>query len=279
MADVTPLRTPGIGHNLPPEPVDITPGSSLGQAMVSGDPAIVQARLERQYEPLVKRFIELDLGLQKLPAKIASEEEAERVLNWVAHQCTPLKDEAQKAHDHEKRPYLAGAVVDRFFNAGIRDKVTLLINAGKERIGAYRRQKEREQRQREEAARRAALEEQRRAEAEFQRLAREAQQKEATGDRRAAVDLTKEAEEQQTRAAVAQAIVEAPAAPVRLHGEFGATAFAVKRWRWDVVDPDEIEWRFLKLDDAAIQKAIDAGERELPGLELFEVEDERIRRC
>jgi hypothetical protein len=271
MADVTPLRPAGIGHNLPPEPVDIT--------LVSGDPEIVQARLERQYAPLVKRFIELDLGLQKVPAKITSEEEAVRVLNWVGGQCRPLETEVEAARVREKKPYLAGITVDRFFNDGIKKRLTLIIRAATERAGEYRRQKEREQRQREEAARRAALEEQRRAEAEFQRLAREAQQKEAAGDRRAAVDLTKEAEEQQTRAAVAEAIVTAPPAPVRLHGDFGATAFAVKRWRWDVVDPDEIEWRFLKLDDEAIQKAIDAGERELPGLELFEVEVERIRRC
>jgi hypothetical protein len=279
MADVTPLRPAGLGHNFPPEPVDMIPSSSLGQAMVSGDPAIVQARLERQYEPLVKRFIELDLGLKKLPEKITSEEEAVRLLNWVGGQCRPLETEVEKARVREKKPYLAGAVVDRFFNDGIKNKLTLIIRAATDRAGEYRRQKEREQRLREEAARRAAAEEQRRAIAEAERLAREAQQKEAAGDRRAAVDLTKEAAEQQTRAAVAEAIVTAPPAPVRLRGDFGATAFAVKRWRWDVVDPDEIEWRFLKLDDEAIQKAIDAGERELPGLELFEVEDERIRRC
>jgi hypothetical protein len=273
MADVTPLRGPGIGHNLPPESIDIT--------MVSGDPAIVQARLEREYAPLVKRFIELDLGAKKLPAKVTSEEEATRILNWVGGQCADLKNEVQKAHDREKKPYLAGAVVDRFFNAGIRDKLTLIIKAATDRTGAYRQQKEREQRQREDAARRAAAEEQRRAITEAERLAREAQQKEAAGDRRAAVDLTKEAEEQQTRAAVAEAVVAAPPAPVRLHGDYGATAFSVKKWGFDPLEVDLslLPPGYWTPDWDGIQQAIDEGARDIPGVNIKQVETERIRRC
>jgi hypothetical protein len=277
MADVTPLRSPGIGHNKPPEPVEIN--------MVSGDPAIVRARLEREYAPLVRRLIELDLGVKKLPVKITSEEEAARVLNWVAHQCTPLKTDAKAAHDREKKPYLAGAVIDNFFNAGIRDRVDLIISAGNKLNSEYRRQKEREQRQREEAEKRSAAEEQRRAIVEARRLAEAARVKEMQGDRSAAVALTKEAEEQQTRAAVAEAIVAAPPAPVRLHGEYGATGFAVKRWTFNVVDPMEIPFGYLKPDDEAIQQAIDESVRDtgkppiISGLEIVEVERFQTRRC
>jgi hypothetical protein len=272
MADVTPLRGPGIGHNLPPEPLETS--------FVTADPAVLQARLERQYAPLMRRFIELDLGAKKLPPKIATAAEAKKVVDWVAQQCRPLALEAKQAHDAEKKPYLVGSVVDRFFNDRIR-QLTVIIGTAERKTGEYQRQQEAIQRQRKEAARQAAAEEQRRATAEYERLAREARQKEAEGQRAAAVELTKQAQEQETRAAVAEAIIQAPPEPVRVHGEYGATGFSVKKWTFDPIELDLslLPPGYWTPDLEGIQQAIDDGERAIPGVNIKEVDRFTIRRC
>jgi hypothetical protein len=271
MADVTPLRGPGIGHNLPPEPIIDT---------VTADPAVLQARLERQYAPLMRRFVELDLGAKKLPATIATAAEAKKVVDWVAQQCRPLALEAKQAHDKEKKPYLVGSVVDRFFNDRIK-QLTVIIGNAERKTGAFQKQQEAIQRQREEAARRAAAEEQRQAEAAARRLAEEARQKEAEGQRAAAIELTQQAQEQETRAAVAEAIVQAPPEPVRVHGEYGATGFSVKKWGFDPLEVDLslLPPGYWTPDWEGIQQAIDEGVRDIPGVNIKELDRFTIRRC
>jgi FtsZ-interacting cell division protein YlmF len=261
----TPIR-PGIGHNLPPEEI-IDPQ----------DPEILRARLARDHADLMRRFVELEQGAARIPA-VKTEADAQRIVDFVAEQCTPLKTAAKQIHDREKKPFLlCSRVVDDFFLRRI-EKFNLAIAGVTARADQYYRQKKALQRRREEAERQAAAERQRQAAAEAARLETEAKKRAAT-DRAAAVRLGLQAQEAADRAAAQQAIVEAPGAPVRLHGDFGAVAFEKTRWRFEVVDPTQIPLGYLKPDDDAINAAIAEGIRDIPGLEIFEDQTFVIRRC
>jgi hypothetical protein len=260
-------RAPGVGHNFPPEIID------------QFDPEILAARLERDHADLAARFTELELGAAKVPAKIATEAEAEKVTEWVGNQCKALIARAEREHAREKKPYLdGGRIVDRFFL----DRIKKLRNAFgpvERRVAQYYEQKKAEQRRREEADRRRAAEARVREEAEARRLAAEARKAEAAGNRRTAVELTQQAERAETNAALAAAQAVAPPAPVAIHGEFGATAFAVERWDYEIVDLDAVPDGYWTIDDEAIRQAVAEGKREIPGLRIFQNDRFQIRRC
>lgn len=50
-----------------------------------------------------------------------------------------------------------------------------------------------------------------------------------------------------------------------------------KDWKWRVVQPDEIPREYLALDTVAINKAVRAGARQIPGLEIYQEESVQIR--
>jgi FtsZ-interacting cell division protein YlmF len=261
----TPIR-PGIGHNLPPEEI-IDPQ----------DPEILRARLGRDHADLLRRFVELEQGAARIPA-VKTEADAQRIVDFVAQQCTPLKTEAKQIHDREKKPFLqCGKVVDEFFLRRI-ERFGVVVAQVSQHAELFYKRKKVEQRQREEEQRRRAAAEAHRAAEEAARLQVEARKTAAT-DRAAAARLGVEAQEAEERAAVAQAIVEAPPAATRIHGDYGAVAFEKTRWRFEVVDPTQIPLGYLKLDDDAINAAIADGVREIPGLEIFEEHQFQIRRC
>jgi hypothetical protein len=127
-------------------------------------------------------------------------------------------------------------VIDRFFNDPIRH-LDNLIGPIERKIDTFLAAKRAEQRKREDAQRRAAEVERQRAAAEAARLQEEAQAREVEGQRREAVAARRAAEEEAKRASHAQAIVDAPPAPVTIRGDYGLTAFSVQRWHYEVMDP------------------------------------------
>jgi hypothetical protein len=263
VADILELR-PGPGHNMPPEPLD---------DML--DPAALKERLERDHAPLLTRFVELEQGAGRAQ-EIATEDQASRLLSFITGQCRALTDDAKKAHDTEKRAYLeCGRVVDRFFLDRIR-KFTVAIGQVEQRAESFLKKKREEQRRAEEEQRRRAAEEAHRAEAEAQRLADAAK---AEKDRAAAAELGRQAEAEAERASAAARIVTAPPAPVRLQGDYGATAYTQVVWTYEVVDPTAIPLNYLMPDDTAIRDAIKRGVRDIPGLDIAPEERFRIRRC
>jgi hypothetical protein len=276
MVDVTPLRAAGLGHNRPPEIID------------QFDAEILRARLERQYQELVARFVELELGAAKVPATITSEEQAARVTDWIGQQCKMLIARAEREHAKEKKPYRdGGRVVDAFFLDRIKQLGALLgldrrnrtVGTVMWRVQQFYDQKKIAQRQREDAERRRAAEALAREEAEARRLAAEARQAEAAGDRSTAVELTQLAARAQTNAALAAVQAVAPPAPVVVRGEYGSTAFAKEEWSYSVSDPALIPLGYLTVDDEAVKQAIAEGIREIPGLDIFQQEKFIIRRC
>jgi hypothetical protein len=265
MAQATAVR--GIGDNRPPSTIE------------PGDTGILQARLERQYPTLAERFIELEIGAAEVPPTITTEEVAKRVTDWVGQQCKLHMAKAKELHDEEKKPFLEGGrVVDRFFLDRIKH-LGNVIGPIERRVQRYYDAKKAAQRLREDVERRRAAEDARKAEAEAMRLQAEVQMKKAAGDRPAAIQLQIEAEEANARAATAQAIVEAPPAPVQIRGEYGSTAFATARWTFEVEDPFAVPMGYLKVDDEAVQQAIAEGVREIPGIRIFQAEKFTIKRC
>jgi hypothetical protein len=258
-------REPGIGDNQPP--VDYN------------DPDILQARLEREYADMLARFAELELGAAKVPIKIATDSEARSVVDWVAQQCKTLITQAERAHTKEKAPYLAGGrTVDRFFNDRIK-RLNNTIGPIQRRVQTYFDLKKAEIRRREDAERREAERRRQVALEEAQRLAREAAAREQLGDRRGAINLAKAARDQEDNAAVAEAQAGAPPAPVHIHGEYGATAFAREVWTYEVMDPAAVPLGYLTIDDAAVKGAIRDGIREIPGIRIYQDERFTIKRC
>ena len=259
------------GDNKPPEPLDVT--------LVTSDVGVLQARLERDYRELAARFVELELGAKKVPARITTEQEAATVTDWVGEQCKTLIARAEDAHEKEKKPYLhPGRVVDRFFLDRVK-KLRNVIGPIERRVQQYYDIKKAEQRRREDVERRRAQAAQQAAAAEAERLAKLASEAEAAGDRRTAIDLTQMAEREETAAALAAVQAVAPPAPVAIRGEYGSTAFSVERWTFEVNDPAAIPLGYLTIDTEAVQQAIDEGVRDIPGLRIYPVDRFTIRRC
>lgn len=128
---------------------------------------------------------------------------------------------------------------------------------------AKRQRIEREQREalrrQEEAARR---------EAEAVAAAEAARSEE---ERRAALAAAEAASQEQMAAAVS-----APAPMTRGVKIESGTLSERERWTFEVVRPDLVPREYLKVDDSAVRKAIAAGCREIPGLNIFA--EERLRR-
>jgi hypothetical protein len=265
MPDDAAILPAGLGHNQPPN-------------LVEGDPEALRARLAADHALLISRFAELELGARQVPKVIADEATAERVVDWVAQQVRPAERQAEDAHKREKAPYLkCGRVVDEFFKDRLR-RLTLAIEPVSNRAGDYLKKKAAEQRAREAEERARAQAEHERAQAEAHRLEAEAQKKAAT-DRSAAARLTVQAQEAQAKADDAAQIAAQPAAPVYVHGDYGATLYAKEEWDYEVEDPTQIPLGYLQPDDAAIRRAIKGGVRVITGLRIFSRDKTIIRRC
>lgn len=257
----------GIGHNRSPEPLD---------------PVVaVKSRLSVNHRDLVARFIDLELGCARVPDPIDGEEEAGLVTDFIA-QCQTQLRKAEAAHKEEKAFFLqAGRVVDGFFKRrceALSDALTLVIA----RLKAYRDRMTAAARAQHQSARRAAEEEARRSvaeaathRAEAERLARAANSAEER--RRAAEELAlAEAaiERADAWAREAASILE----PVRIQGDYGATAYVTRSWTFEVIDLARVPRVYLSLDTEAVRTAITKkGMRDIPGLKIFQSEILRVR--
>jgi len=259
--------TVGIGHNVPPE--------SLNPA------AALSTRLGVTYCDLVSRFLDLELGCDRVPDPIANLEEAGLVTDFIA-QCQAQLRRAESAHKEEKAYFLTGGrTVDAFFKRRC-EKLSDAFTPVIARLKTCRDQLVAIEEARCEAARHAAEEELRRLgeeeathRAEAERRAREAQTPE---ERRCAAEHLRLAEAAAERAgAVAQRASLIPE-PLRIQGDYGATAYVTRSWSFEVIDLDEVPRSYLALDAERVRAAITKeGVREIPGLRIFEREELRVR--
>jgi hypothetical protein len=273
MADGAALQSPGIGHNKPPEPVDAN--------LVTSDPAVLRAQLERRYPEQMARVAEFGLGFAKVPTKITTEAEAEKAVTWGGKQVKDLMGELDRAHTKEKAPYLhTGNVVDRFFNDPIRI-LKDIVGLTEKRLQQYHDLKKAEIRRREAAEKRQAELVRQRAEAEAARAAEEARTKEAAGDRPGAVAATRRAEQAKTDAMLAEAIIERPPASTAIRGEYGSIGFSVPKWDYEEIDPAAVPRGCLMIDDKVMRELIAAGARDhdIPGIRIYPNDRFTTRKC
>ena len=132
----------------------------------------------------------------------------------------------------------------------------------KKKIGAFHDEEER----RLAAERAKAFEEERKRQEEELR-------KQAANEMQTASESEKEQKEQeiqQMAASSAQVAQNAAATEQdKIKGSTG-TASVSKHWTYEVVDEAKIPRAFLVVDSAAIRRAVSAGEREIPGLRIFQ---------
>ena len=256
----------GLGHNQPPAEF-----STL-------DPEMLGARLERDHAALLRRIVEIKQGCERFPGKIEDDDTAKTMVDFVAEQLSPLISDIEKTHTAEKRPFLlCGRKVDEFFLRR-RDDLKVFYDTITRRGLRWQQAKQAEQRRVEAEARQRAEEARLRAEAEQRRLEEEARAAAAAGDRETAVGLGVMAEAEASRAQQAEAIVNAPAEPVRLHGDYGGTGFVRGTWTYEIEDLALLPPGYWSPDDDIIRAAINRGERNIPGLRIYREEKLSIRR-
>ena len=259
--------TPGLGHNLPPEPLDPI--------------AVLDLRLSRTHREMVVRFIDLEHGCARVPNPLESEVDAAAATDFIA-QCQAHIKKAEAAHKQEKDYFLkAGRVVDRFFKqrctklSGALVPIAGRLKTYRDQIAAREAECHEDARRASEAeAQRAAAEEaEHRAEAD--RLAQTAQ---TPAERRQAAEQLLLADAAASRAAAAQQAALAEPSPTRIRGDYGSTAYVRKVWTFDVVDLDQVPREYMSLDVDVVREAIrkDAV-REISGLRIYQAETLHVR--
>ena len=129
-----------------------------------------------------------------------------------------------------------------------------------------------DQEQRRLAAEAAARAERERLESEA--MLREAERAEAAGQAAVAESLltTAVAREETAKVTATQAV-----APPKTMAAGAGAATVRKTWTFNVVNLDEVPREWLELNEARVRKAILAGERQIPGLEILQVESLSVR--
>jgi hypothetical protein len=216
----------------------------------------LRERLARDYDGLIKKFYEIEIGVGKVPEQISDDATAGRVTEFIA-QAQGIMATAKRYHDQEKKPWLdRGRLIDRFFNDRI-DKLTLAVSPILRRLGQYRRAKETRERLREAAERAAAYNERNRAMAEAEAQAKEADRLAALDDRAAAATAFEAAAAALEEAHRANETLGRPPERVRIHGDYGSTAFSRVHWTFEITDAAAVPRQYLAPDARLIQTAID----------------------
>lgn len=260
-------RSPGIGHNQPPEPID--PIERLN------------SRLAASHADLLGRFRDLELACRRVPDPIERAEEAATATDFIA-QCQAHIKKAEAAHKKAKEPFLKGGrAVDAFFKRRC-DNLTEALAPIYSRLKAYRDVIAERERQWHEETRRAAEEEARRAtlEAEAHRAAAErlASHAQSFDERCRAAEELRLAEEAAERAEMARKRASALLEPTRIHGDYGTTAYVTRSWTFEIVDLDQVPREYMSLDVEIVREAITKdGVREIPGLRIFQAETLRVK--
>lgn len=117
------IEAPGIGHNLPPSPVEE-----------------LSLELARANTDLDNRARAIEAAKERIPASIDSDDEAGKLTEFV-RQCQAAIRTAEDRHDEAKRPYIdLGRTVDNFFRI-ITDRVASAKALAENRLTVYARKK------------------------------------------------------------------------------------------------------------------------------------------
>jgi hypothetical protein len=253
--------TPGIGDNMPPEP------------LAQGSEVELATALSGQNLDLTARVAEIERAVDdpaRLPDVVTDEEQAGRIAEFV-RQCTAEEKKAATRHDDAKRPYLTlGKLVDGFFGGYARRLKEAKAKA-QHRLTVYLAEKDRRAREEHAAEQRRHAEAQRQA-AEEQRRKAEAAARRPFGAPPLPVPTP-----------VAPAAPVPPPAPVQVRGSYGAVTGLVTKPDFEIEDIAQIPLNKLRpyIPRAAIEQAIRAfmraGGTELKGVKFVDRVQARTR--
>lgn len=234
----------GIGHNQPPEPT-----LDLSTATLNGI-------LARRSDTLATRQAALLAGLDRFkaaiqPDGIPNDETLGRAGDFD-RQLRELEQALDAQRTEVKAPVLAASkIIDGHYRS-LSDPLGAGRRVVQDAMSAYAARKRRE------------AEEQARAEAAA--LARKAELAADRGDTATAVALDEQAEQ----------VAQAATAPVRVASDLGTTVFTRKGpWKVRITDAAKIPREYLMpnepklLAEARTNKAIEAGEQPIPGVEFY----------
>ena len=255
-----PEFVPGIGHNRKPEPT--TPIAS------------VKEHLDSTYHDLVARFVDLEFGCARVPDPIERGDDAGLVTDFIA-QCQVHVKQAEAAHKMEKATFLEGGrIVDKFFKRRCESLDEALVPLFS-RLKAYRDRQVAERAERHHTLLTAAESEAARStayRAEAERLIEDPLWHDQAAHYRSLADATAES------AAAMRREAEACLTPVRIQGDYGATAYVTHAWSFEVIDSEAVPRHYLSLNSEMVRTAITKdGIRDIPGLKIFQSENLRVR--
>jgi hypothetical protein len=242
--------TPGIGHNKESDTVDAVVG--------------LKRHLASTYRDLIARFTDLEHGCARVPEAIYSVEEARLVTDFIA-QCQAHLHRAEAAHKIEKAIYLQrGRAVDGFFKRRCESLTEALVPIFS-RLKTFRDQWQTEMAERHGALLEAAESESVRVleyRAEAERLT--TSRSRADQQRGAQLHALAEASAESAGAKIREAA--ACLEPLRIQGDYGATAYVTHSWNVDVIDLNEVPRCYLTLNTEKVRTAvIKEGVRDIPG--------------
>jgi hypothetical protein len=253
--------------------------ASMGhnRGSVAPDPGVsVKNHLDITYHHLVVRFIDLQLGCARVPDPIESGEEAGLVTDFIA-QCQAHLKQAEAAHKIEKASFLEGGrTVDGFFKRRCESLTEALVPVFT-RLKAYRDRCEAAAAERHSALMTAA-----------EGKAAQAAHYRGEAERLATCEDRADHPRAAHYASLADATVECAAAmareaasclePVRIQGDYGATAYVAHSWSFEVLNLREVPRHYLTLNAETVRTAITRdGIRDIPGLKIFQSESLRVR--
>ena len=211
----------------------------------------------------------------------ASEEDAATATDFIA-QCQLQVKQAEAAQKQEKSLFLSGGrAVDTFFKARS-ERLSAALAPTVARLKAYRDAMAAAERHRHREAGERATEEARsslaEAEAHRARAKRPYEVEQSFEERRDAIETLRLADNATERAEAARRMASAALEPTRIRGNYGATAFVRRSWRFEIVDLDQIPREYMSLDVPVVREALTQdGIRHIPGLRIFPTEGLRVR--
>ena len=251
------------GTNFPPEPIP------------QDERVELRERLARDYSGMMKRSLDLEVGLGQIPKEITDATQAQKVTDFLGKQIQPFINEVTAAHDKEKASFLAlGRVCDSFFLAGMKHQLETLMRPIKRAMATFADREREERRLQQIIAKQKADAERRKAEQDAA-AARAAAAALAATDRAQARQHIEEAKEAERAAMVATAILNQPLDKGHIHGDHGATGYLREEWKWECEDPTVVPLEYMMINKPEVDKAITAAVRQariqgkpLPGIEI-----------
>lgn len=220
-------------------------GDEPGSAVVAVNLDLTEAK--KRFEGYRAKIKELKAEVEKY--KIESDDDAAALtalLGTVATFRSNVED-TRKAEIKEADTYVRGV---NSFVKSFRDDLDAITRNGKQKIGQFSYQKELERREEQKKLELARVEEQRRLDA-----------------------MAKEKDV--APVVVPKMVAPVKTAPIRTETGKSATAF---EWTWKLTNLSELPREYMRENPAALDQAVKAGIRKIPGVTIYEKPKVRISR-